>query len=551
MKYRALHAISWWNVYYILVLLLTLSNLIEFRPLPNIILLAALCLPLKWRYLHYLRQVICIAAGLALLYSQSYLPSLDAFSANAAGVTDFSLSFVLDFILSMINWSYVAVVAAVILAFLVLQDYLRFTTLSICGIAYLCAAPYISLLQPSESPEMLTAQQGIDSLGQMPVQEQITQAGHSSLVQSGPASPEGAAAFTAEFFAYEKARRVEFPSQIDAQDVPFDIILLNICSLSRSDLETAGLSGHPLFADADITFSAFNSATSYSGPATLRLLRSACGQSEFSGLYSQNSECELFSRLEHLGFVPQLYMDHSGRFGNYLQGLRDYAGFTAALSSQRDCRERYYSFDGEPVFADQDIFSTYLKDRSAHPQSRSAALFNLVSLHDGNEAADGSDKGLNHNERWGRRAQLLLDEAAAFEAKIKASGRPTLLIFVPEHGAALTGDKIQMARLRDIPSPLITNIPVFAKFFNVQEPAGAPAKVPVTIDYPTSYQALAELVSRAVSTNYFSGGTALQDLTDDLAPTYLVSENEGALVVRFQNTDFLRLKGRDFTLYPR
>lgn len=45
--------------------------------------------------------------------------------------------------------------------------------------------------------------------------------------------------------------------------------------------------------------------------------------------------------------------------------------------------------------------------------------------------------------------------------------------------------------------------------------------------------------------------SALTAITDNLPATYFVSENDGALVLRFQNTDFLRLKGHTLTIYPQ
>ncbi len=73
----------------------------------------------------------------------------------------------------------------------------------------------------------------------------------------------------------------------------------------------------------------------------------------------------------------------------------------------------------------------------------------------------------------------------------------------------------------------------------------------MVIDYPTSYEVLGEIISRTITTDYFQGNTPLTAITDNLPATYLVSENEGALVLRFQNTDFLRLKGHALTIYPQ
>ena len=39
-----------------------------------------------------------------------------------------------------------------------------------------------------------------------------------------------------------------------------------------------------------------------------------------------------------------------------------------------------------------------------------------------------------------------------------------MLVVVPEHGAAEKGDKVQVAHLRDIPSPAITHVPALVKF---------------------------------------------------------------------------------------
>ncbi|MBO8415473.1 MAG: cellulose biosynthesis protein BcsG, partial [Proteobacteria bacterium] len=139
--YAALNALSWWNVYFILKFLLGVNQLIDFEPLYNLLLLCLLLLPLKYRLLHYLRQALAIPSGVILAYHESYQPGLSAFTANAAGVGDFDLGFVADFLLSALNFTYVGIVALVLLLFLLLQDYLRFTFLSCAAVLYLTLQP--------------------------------------------------------------------------------------------------------------------------------------------------------------------------------------------------------------------------------------------------------------------------------------------------------------------------------------------------------------------------------------------------------------------------
>ena len=542
--YSALNALSWWNVYFILKFLLGLNQLIDFEPLYNLLLLCLLLLPVKYRLLHYLRQALAIPAGVILAYHESYLPGLSAFTANAAGVGDFDLGFVADFLLSALNFTYVGIVALVLLLFLLLQDYLRFTFLSCAAVLYLTLQPWLSSWPgadealPAPGNTTLTASAAGASAAADP----------GALQQQGPASPAAAAAWLPAFYQYESTRRAALPAALNASDTPFDIVLLNICSLASSDLQEVGLEHHPLFSGNALTFTDFNSATSYSGPATLRLLRSVCGQVPHSELYSVNSECELPQALEHLGYQSRLFMDHSGNFGNYLQGLRDYAAFNAPLSAQDGYSVRYRSFDGEPIYSTADVFDAYLKEIREHGAKANFTLFNLVALHDGNVKPDGSFERLSYNEQYQLRAQLLLDDILQFTRALEHSGRQVLLIFIPEHGAALRGDKIQMSRLRDIPSPSITRVPVFVKFINSPHRSESSE-----VAQSTSYQALAALIGSALSINYFAPDShALPDqMISTLPMTYAVSENDGSVVVRFNGTDFLQLRGRDFTLYPR
>ncbi|MBZ7309191.1 cellulose biosynthesis protein BcsG, partial [Klebsiella oxytoca] len=119
----------------------------------------------------------------------------------------------------------------------------------------------------------------------------------------------------------------------DAQ--PFDVLIINICSLSWSDIEAAGLMEHPLWKHFDLLFKNFNSATSYSGPAAARLLRASCGQLSHANLYQPSgSECYLFENLAKLGFTQQLMLGHNGVFGDFLKELRSLGGIQSPLMDQ-------------------------------------------------------------------------------------------------------------------------------------------------------------------------------------------------------------------------
>ena len=326
----------------------------------------------------------------------------------------------------------------------------------------------------------------------------------------------------------------------------FDIALVNICSLSRDDLAATGLEDHDVWSKFDVRFTGFSSATSYSGPATLRLLTAACGQPSHSALYDQRRpQCELLNRFAAAGWKNRLYLDHNGRFDNYLSSLRELAGLTPALNDLSKLRARYEAFDGSPVYDDGDVFNQWFSDLSEKPASRTVSFFNLVALHDGNRAP-GTSKPLDYAPL----AKTLLDELERIMDRIEKSGRPVLFIVVPEHGAAVRGDKIQMARLREIPSPKITNVPVFSKFFGLKLD-GAPR----TVEEPTSYLAIAELMARtAMSGVYRTHGedvsAEVNAILKDLPQTWPVSQNANASVVRFAGAHWVRLNTGKWVKYP-
>mgnify|MGYP001139253905 CR=1 FL=1 len=115
--------------------------------------------------------------------------------------------------------------------------------------------------------------------------------------------------------------------------------------------------------------------------------------------------------------------------------------------------------------------------------------------------------------------------------------------------ALVKGDKVQVAHLRDIPSPAITHVPALVKFIGV-----TPADSPVTVDTKTSYLAVSSLIGRVLETNYFGkpeGEVPLKDLLKDLPQTHSVSENANAKVVNYKGKDYVKMDNKDWREYAK
>ena len=148
------------------------------------------------------------------------------------------------------------------------------------------------------------------------------------------------------------------------------------------------------------------------------------------------------------------------------------------------------------------------------------------------------------------RAQKLLDDLQTFLRELERSGRKVMVVVVPEHGAAVRGDKIQAPRLRDIPSLRITEVPTMVKFVGLQ---GLP-DAPIHVTGPTSYLAMTTLIGRTLETNFFSkkgGATPLESLVKDLPETNPVSENGQAKVLEYKGQEYLKQKDGDWKPYAK
>ena len=532
-----------WNFYFLLKFGLLWYGYLNFHALINLVFLAWLLFPLPSARLHRLRSWISIPIGFGLFWHDTWLPGVESILSQGDQVAGFSGAYLLDLVNRFINWQMVGAVFALLVLYLFVSQWIRVTVLVSLMLIWLnvlnIAGPALSLLPTrAATPEVV--------LNQTPAAGQSPAAGApDGLDQSAPPTSANLTAWLNRFYDSERKRVTRFPDSLPADSQPFDILVVNICSLAWSDIDVSQLRSHPLWRHFDIVLNNFNSATGYSGPAGIRLLRASCGQTSHSDLYKPtDANCYLFQNLAKLGFKEQLMMDHTGVFGNYLQELRDDGDIQAPLMSQAGLAPELISFDGSPVFNDAQLMQRWLDDRNKSSDARSATFYNLIPLHDGTR-----DLGSPKPAPWKPRAQLLFDQLDAFLTNLEKSGRRVMVLMVPEHGAALQGDKMQMSGLRDIPSPSITHVPVGIKFVGMKAPHQGQ---PLAIDAPTSLLAISELVSRVVDGQVFNAPNVnMSVLADKLPQTPVVSENDNAVVVMYQGKPWIRLNGGDWVAYPQ
>lgn len=519
-----------WNVYFIIAFALAAFGYIELNLLGNALLMAWLLLPVGPKWLRILRGTLGVAAAAVLLYSESWLPGVDSILANKGGIAGFSLLYMAEFALDFINVKMVGWGLLVFLGYFLVRRYVRVTFFTIVYFLGAVTMPWVQSILPERAP-VVTADAG----------GQTNEA--AAPAKTGKADAKAVGEWYDAFLAYEHDRRARFPNGLSEKDTPFDILLLSICSVSNDDLAVSQLDQHPLFKEFNIRFDSFNAATAYSGPALLRLLNGACGQPSHSELYGERRpECEIMTRLGTLGYSQRLLMDHSGEYDNFLQSMRDKAGVTATLDNAK-YPTRYMGFDDEEIADSLAVLRHWQRTQVKSKAGRTATLINFIALHDGNRLP-----GRGRAEPFKPRAQEMFDNIRTFLRELERSGRKTMVVIVPEHGAAVRGDKIQVPRLRDIPTMRISRVPVMVKFVGLK---GMPNE-PIHVTGNTSYLALTSLIGKMLETDYFAkdGGTVpLEQLVHDLPQTNPVSENGTVQTLEYQGREYFRQNGGEWKPY--
>ncbi|MGJ5871023.1 hypothetical protein BMF90_12550 [Serratia sp. OLHL2] len=538
--WRYWRGLGGWNLYFLAKFALLWFGYLNFHALPNLVFMAYLLMPIPSPRLHRWRHYLAIPIGIALFYHDTWLPGINSILSQGSQLAGFSAQYLLELVSRFINWQMVGAAFVLLIAYLFVAQWVRVTVFTVAALVWLnivnIAGPAVSLL-----PASSTAAAG----GAGTPATAAPTAGDNAPADSLPPTSANLTAYLNQFYEREKGRATAFPATLPADAQPFDLLVINICSLAWADMEAVNLQNHPLWSKMDIMFDSFNSATAYSGPASIRLLRASCGQLSHHDLYQPvNQQCYLFDNLAKLGFKEQLMLDHSGVFGNYLKELREQGDMQAPLMSQAGVGNELTSFDGEPIYNDLELLTRWLDQQQKAGDARTATFFNVIPLHDGNRFV-GSNKSADYQPR----AQKLFDQLNTFLDQLEKSGRKVVVVIVPEHGAALVGDKMQMSGLRDIPSLNITHTPVGIKLIGIKAPHQGS---PLQIKTPSSYLALSELVSRLVDGKVFSESSVdWQALTQGLPQTPVISENDNAIVMQYQGKPYIRLNGGDWVPYPQ
>ncbi|NUJ23867.1 MULTISPECIES: cellulose biosynthesis protein BcsG, partial [unclassified Pseudoalteromonas] len=146
---------------------------------------------------------------------------------------------------------------------------------------------------------------------------------------------------------------------------------------------------------------------------------------------------------------------------------------------------------------------------------------------------------MNSFESYPLRQQRLFNDIDKFITELKAQGRNVMLVVVPEHGAALQGDKLQFSGLREIPSPSIVSVPTAVKFIGPDIKHDGLN----VVDETMSYFSLSELINNTMKLDLFTGTVPINRVLDNLPTSAKVAENEDTVMMYIKGQPYIQLDG--------
>lgn len=493
-----------WAFYFFAKGFLYYKGFIRFNLIYNIIFAVILSLPLPEKYeykaLVAFRIILNIALCVALLWYDSWLSSpFDAINfLQSQGMP--SKEYIVSFISGFINLEVFVVFGVILAACVLVNRYINMTSIVAIGFIGIFA---FSMAGKTSGTSVKNSDQVLDA-----------------------------------FFDGESQRMVHFGKS--GAGPGFDVVILHICSLSTDDMREVGMANDSFFKQFNFLFPYFNTATSYSGPAVIRLLRASCGQPRHEDIYKEApKDCFLFDNLAAKGYTDYLAFNHDGIYGNFAEDVKHYGRLLAPPLKQNDLRPALYMFDNSPIYDDYQVLEKWWRQR-LQSKSDAALFYNTVTLHDGTHwAGESGWYRRSRRDQYMERLRKLLDNTNRFFNLMASSGRNVVVIFVPEHGMALSGSRIQAMGLRDLPLPSITQVPLGIKLIG---PAfnGKPVEQKI-ISKSVSYFAMAQMIATLLEKNPFQSDEhyKTRQFLDGIPQTDIVSENLGMLIMRDGGKFFL------------
>ena len=500
-----------WNAIYLFKIAIYALGFIDFDTPLNLLVFLLLCLQIRQKQVNLIYRIFISVIALMLFYHDSYLPSVEQMLAQKDNLTNFSLTYIIEFIEGFVNVK--MVIALIVLAIFIkyINRYLRMMTVALLCIISTFFVNFDNVKKVLVNDDVIAVNTNSFSENK-----------ETLIAQRGGFTKTNLDRYLNEFYETEQKRKLQYSLHLKEDFMPFNVVIINVEGMSNTDLTAFNASNHGVLKRFDLYLSDFNSVTTDKKYGLLRSIFSACGQRLNQDLEKLDAEkCSMYSQLMKIGYTYHSLFDT----------LKDNEYFNKYLNTiaKLPVHPIPYQFASNPLVKSLDnidIFKSYTTYITTLPGNMHMSLLNtnLISGIHGNRDYEAKLKGF----LWA--LDNFIDNLYAFKQN-------TLLVVMPTRGTTLVGDHTQARGIKDIPSKALTNSTVMFKLIKDNH-----ATQNINFTKPTSYMTVAHVIKRMIEQNAFNPNQELsfEPILEDLTLTPTVSENEKATFIKFREKQFYK-----------
>ena len=217
-----------WSAYFLAKIMLYALGYMDFSPWMNLAFAVFTALAPKNSRQRFAKNLIAVPLGILLLYHDSWLPPITQAVLQLRNLRDFSSAYLWELAARIVSWKLLLELALMFALYALARRKLRMSTFVFIGIFALMLAPHGQLWSgaaPSATAALATTGQAAVAID---------------------TSPQALDARLAQFYVEQKRTQTHF-NRPSAQDMPYDILLLHVCSLSWDDLKSLHLAPDAFF----------------------------------------------------------------------------------------------------------------------------------------------------------------------------------------------------------------------------------------------------------------------------------------------------------------
>ena len=480
---------KFWNGLYIFKIGLYILGYINFSVLLNFLIFIGLCIRFNKKSIQKIYGFFIGLFALMLFSHDSFVPSLEQMLAQQANLTGFSVSYMIEFAYSFINFTMVLAFIASIVALSFISKYIRIQNLIIIlivGINFINVARLRDGLRSDPNMKITTISNEEGDLV-------------AKLTQSGMDK------YLSDFHENESERKIIIKDNANA---PVDIILIHTDGMTNSDMQSFDFNGNSVFSRFNIFLTKFNSVSTDAKANTKRLLNSMCGQNENDFYKTPQKECNLITSLNSKNFITR------GFFDNQKLYLENKEYFTESFVNSE-----------KPVSSNDriaNLFANCIKQlKNQDIKQRSINFISIDSLSD-------TDDFLRYKSNV-TRFMLSLN---SFIDLLQRTNRNILLVYVPSKGS------IEKKRFDIIPSRKQIEGTAMLKFIDRTKSFEG-----VVFDKSTSYMSISDLIIKTLKGEFLDKHQyfSVKAFIEDTAVTSFVGEDINCNYIELFKKQYFKL----------